>query len=196
MSTMPIASTKYCFQCASPMDVECPDGDTHERYVCKRCGYIAYQNPKILVACIATWQDKLLLIKRGIEPAKGLWSVPAGFMECGETPEEAAARELYEETGARIDVQSLKLYIVGSLPAINEVYLVYRGELTSPECHTTQEAMEVKFFDLDDPIPIEKAAFPQVADAMDNFPFEHRSKNYSVYSSHYDDGKHTVKKIV
>lgn len=171
-----------------------PPNDHRERMVCESCGYIHYENPKILVACIATWGDRVLWIKRATEPRKGYWAIPSGFAEKGETPEQAAARELEEETGARIKVESLNLFVVGSLPEISEVYLVYRGELDSDDYHMTAEAEAVALFSRDE-APWGQYAYPAVVEAMHQFYRDHLKRSYGVYVGRYADEKNTFTRI-
>jgi ADP-ribose pyrophosphatase YjhB (NUDIX family) len=100
------------------------------RYVCEHCQAIHYHNPKIVAGCIAEWEDRILLCRRAIDPRLGLWTFPAGFMEIGETTEEAAARETKEE--ALAEVATLSLYAVLSMPNIGQVYMVFRGRMLAP----------------------------------------------------------------
>ena len=115
-------------------------------------------------------------------------------MECGETPEQAAARELWEETRARVDPDGLKLYLVGSLPDISEVYLVYRGELIAPEFQVTGEASEIALCRHAD-VPVEDIAYPDVAEFMENFFREHGRGSYHVYSARYSGGIHEIQSV-
>lgn len=135
------------------------------------------------------------MIRRGTEPRKGFWAIPVGFMECGENPEQSAARELLEETGARIDSARLELFLVGSLPEISEVYLVYRGELLAPYFEVTEEALSVGLFDRDNHPPWEESAYPDVTEFIERFYEEHENGSYSVYSARYVDGNNEIKKI-
>ena len=118
---------KYCSLCGHEVRVGVPDGDNRLRHICEQCGTIHYQNPKVVAGCIAYWQDKVLMCRRAIEPRHGLWTVPAGFMENGETTYEAAMRETDEEANARIEIEDL--YVTVNLPHINQVYMLFRGKL-------------------------------------------------------------------
>jgi len=184
---MPSRSPRYCSQCGHALMRQVPVGDHIERPVCGGCGFVHYQNPKVVVACIGTWEDKVLWIRRGTEPRKGFWAIPSGFAEQGETPEQAAVRELFEETGAVIEADQLNLFLVGSLPEISEVYLVYFGALASPEYATTHEASEIALFAADE-APWDEYAYPDVADAMQQFYRDHEKRDYGVYIGRYDNG--------
>ena len=119
---------KYCSDCGSPVAREIVPGDSVARLVCSNCRTIHYKNPKILVACIAHFEHRLLMCRRGHDPQRGRWMIPTGFVEEGETIEQAAARETLEETGIAIDPEGLEFYGVLSLPDINEVYRTLRIE--------------------------------------------------------------------
>ena len=112
-----------------------PEGDNRERLVCGRCEFIHYQNPKIVAGAICTWNDggsdKILLAKRAIEPRKGFWTLPAGYMELGETTEQAAQREAREEACASIEID--RLFAMYSVARIGQVQIMYLARLVSPD---------------------------------------------------------------
>ena len=115
---------KFCNQCGATVSFQVPVDDDRERHVCSACETIHYINPKVVVGCLPTVGDRILLCKRAIEPRFGMWTLPAGFMENGETSAEGAARETWEEAAAKaID---LALYRIFDVPYINQVYLFYR----------------------------------------------------------------------
>ncbi|MEW8397633.1 MAG: NUDIX hydrolase, partial [Candidatus Thiodiazotropha sp.] len=95
---------KYCSHCGAEVGVKVPEGDNRPRYVCDSCSTVHYQNPKIVVGCIPVWEQQILLCRRAIEPRYGLWTVPAGFMENGETSQQGAARVTLEEACARVEI--------------------------------------------------------------------------------------------
>ena len=143
-----------------------PSGDNRERLVCPDCDYIAYENPKVVVGVVATWEDKLLMCRRAIEPRRGFWTLPAGFMEMGETPEEGAAREAWEEARAKLEiVDLLSLY---SLRHISQLQLFYRARLLSPDVSPGPESVEVGLFDFD-ALPASELAFPSVHWALEHY---------------------------
>src|SRR5690606_40862227 len=113
---------KFCQQCGGPITHHIPPGDDKLRYCCLRCDLVFYQNPNNIVGTIPVWEDQVLLCRRAIEPRKGLWTLPAGFMENGETTWQGAIRETSEEAGAQIELVPDSLYSVFNLPAINQVY--------------------------------------------------------------------------
>jgi ADP-ribose pyrophosphatase YjhB (NUDIX family) len=134
----------FCTHCGAAVMLRIPAGDTLPRYVCEACQTIHYQNPKIVAGCIPEWKDKVLLCRRAIEPRLGLWTLPAGFMEKGETTAQAAMREALEEANARVEIDTL--YTLFNLPHIDQVYLLYRGRLLDREWGPGAESLEVQLF--------------------------------------------------
>ena len=118
-----------------------PPGDTLPRHVCDACNTIHYQNPRMVVGCIAEWEDRILLCRRAIEPRHGLWTVPAGYMENGETTFQGAMRETLEEANARVEIGPL--YALYNIPHINQVYLLFRARLLDPDVSPGAETLEV-----------------------------------------------------
>ena len=136
-----------------------PDGDERERLVCTDCGFIHYENPRIIAGAVVEHDNKILLCRRAIFPQKGRWTIPAGFLENGEAPHEGAAREAYEEATARIEITDL--LAVYSVRHISQVHLMYRATLKTPEFAPGVESQEVALFDWAD-IPWDDLAFPSV----------------------------------
>ena len=136
-----------------------PDGDTLVRDVCGHCGFVDYKNPKIVVGSVVRHADKILMCRRAIEPRKGFWTVPAGYMELNESPETGAAREAMEEACASIRIEGL--LAVYSVPRISQVQLIYRAALANPAIAAGPESLEVALFGWDE-IPRDDIAFPTV----------------------------------
>lgn len=153
----------YCPICGSPIDVKIPEGDNRPRHVCVACGEIHYQNPRNVVGCLLRWEDKILLCRRSIEPRRGYWTLPAGFMENGETAMDGAARESREEACA--EAESLRLFAVYSLPAINQVYLMYSGVLKDGYSAAGEESLETRLF-LPEELPWDDMAFPVITETL------------------------------
>jgi ADP-ribose pyrophosphatase YjhB (NUDIX family) len=136
-----------------------PEGDDRPRLVCADCGYIDYVNPRVIVGAVATWEGKFLLAKRAIEPRKGYWTIPAGFLEVGETLDAGAVRETWEEAGAHIAVdQLLGIY---NIAQIGQVYMIFRAHMLSADFSVGVESEDVGLFAWDD-IPWDALAFPSV----------------------------------
>jgi len=171
----------FCNQCGANVILRVPDGDTLPRYVCQHCATIHYQNPKIVTGCIPVWQDQVLLCKRAIEPGYGLWTLPAGFMENGETSMAGAAREALEEAHAVID--DMQLYGLFNLPHIDQIYMMFRGNLRDGSATPGQESLDVALYYEQD-IPWQQLAFPVVAESLKLFFSDRQQGSYSV---HYAD---------
>ncbi|MBI5429366.1 MAG: NUDIX hydrolase [Nitrosomonadales bacterium] len=157
---------KYCSHCGSPVELRLPPDDNRHRHVCTACGEIHYENPKLIVGAVPVWQDKILLCRRAIEPRHGLWTLPAGFMENGETTAEAAARETLEEANARVAVG--ELYTLYNLPHINQVHLLFRAELLDLDFSPGAESLEVRLF-AEDEIPWDTLAFRPVRFTLQHY---------------------------
>lgn len=149
----------FCSDCGAKVVHKVPAGDNRPRYVCEACETIHYQNPKIICGCLPVWEDKVLLCKRGIEPRYGLWTLPAGFMENGETTQEGAARETWEEAAAKVRIG--ELYCVFNIPQISQVYLMYRGEIIDGNFGVGEESIEAGLF-AEEAIPWDELAFPSI----------------------------------
>lgn len=157
-----------------------PEGDNRERLVCPDCSYIAYENPKVVVGVVATWEDKLLMCRRAIEPRRGFWTLPAGFMEMGEDPEEGAAREAWEE--ARASLEIVDLLAVYSLRHISQLQLFYRARLLSADVSAGPESEEVGLFDFD-ALPAEELAFPSVHWAIDHYRRVRDASSFAAFGN-------------
>ena len=153
----------FCSHCGATVRLEIPAGDDRPRHVCPRCGTVHYQNPKVVVGCIPEWEDKVLLCRRAIEPRSGFWTLPAGFMERGETTLAGAARETLEEANARVAIGPL--YSLFNLPHIDQVYLLFRGQLLDVDFGPGPESLEVRLF-AESEIPWEELAFPVVKETL------------------------------
>ena len=168
----------FCSHCGHPVRVEIPAGDNRLRHVCPACGAVHYHNPKMVVGCIPEWEDKVLLCRRAIEPRHGLWTLPAGFMENGETTAEGAARETLEEAGARVEV--IGLYSMISLPDINQVYLVFRARLLHLDFAPGEESLEATLFD-EHEIPWENLAFRTIQRTLRQYYADRKTGHYPMH---------------
>ncbi len=163
---------KYCSSCGEKLVTKRPPGDSRERFFCEHCNTIHYQNPRIVTGCLVAWEDQVLLCRRDIEPRRGYWTLPAGFLENGETAQAGAVRETWEEARARVVVD--ELYTLFSLPHISQIYMFYRGRLEAPEFAAGEETLEVALFHQED-IPWGELAFPVVRETLHHY-FEDRQQ--------------------
>jgi len=163
---------KFCSACGSDrIERRIPEGDTLPRFVCAACAAIHYQNPKIVVGCLPEWEDQVLLCRRAIEPRHGLWTLPAGFLENGETVVAGAVRETLEEASARVEVG--ELYTMISLPHISQVYMMFRARLVDLDFGPGPESLEVRLF-REDEIPWEEMAFRTIGRTLRNYFLDHK----------------------
>ena len=168
----------FCSQCASPVVLRTPPGDDRPRHVCDACGTIHYQNPKIVAGCLPELEGKVLLCRRAIEPRSGLWTLPAGFMENGETMEEAAVRETLEEANARVEVDAL--FACLDIPRINQVYVMFRARLAGRSFSPGAESLDTRLFD-EAEVPWGEVAFPAISYTLELW-FHDRRKG--VFATH------------
>jgi ADP-ribose pyrophosphatase YjhB (NUDIX family) len=169
---------KYCSNCGARVSQGMPDGDTHLRHICITCQTIHYQNPKIVTGCIPEWEDRILLCRRAIEPQYGMWTLPAGFMENGETAVQAAARETREEANAQVEVGSL--FSLYSLPHIDQVYLIFRSRLLSAAHSPGIESLETRLVQ-EAEIPWDDMAFPVIRETLRHYFADRRSGNFGLH---------------
>lgn len=151
---------------AGPIVRAVPEGDTHERLVCADCGFVRYDNPKIVVGSVALWDGRILLCRRAIGPRKGYWTLPAGYLELNESSSDGAMREAWEEARARIAIDGL--LAIYNIPRISQVQLIYRARLLSSEIEPGPESVEVGLFTPGE-IPWDDLAFPSVRWALAHF---------------------------
>ncbi|MET1079892.1 MAG: NUDIX hydrolase [Pseudomonas sp.] len=168
---------KFCSQCGHAVTLRIPEGDNRLRHVCGQCQVVHYQNPRIVAGCLPIWGEQVLLCRRAIEPRRGYWTLPAGFMENGETLEQAAARETLEEACAR--VRNLSLYTLFDLPHINQVYMLFRAELVDLNFAAGEESLEVQLFDERD-IPWSELAFPTIGRTLECYFSDRLERTYPL----------------
>jgi len=170
---------KFCHHCGGAVLQRVPDGDDKLRYCCDSCDVVFYQNPKNIVGTVPVFEDKVLLCRRAIEPRLGKWTLPAGFMENGETTLAGAIRETAEEAGARVTVEQNNLYTLFNLPYINQVYLFFRARLEDLEFNPGVETQEVALFS-EAEIPWSEIAFPVVKSTLEHYFLDLPSRQFPV----------------
>jgi ADP-ribose pyrophosphatase YjhB (NUDIX family) len=176
---MPILSIDFCPSCGNRTKLHIPAGDNRERAVCDQCDTIHYQNPKIVAGALPVWEDKVLLCKRAIEPRYGSWTLPAGFMENGETVEQGAERETWEEAQAKLE--NLSLYTMLSIPRISQVYILFRAELTGETSFAPgEESLETRLFS-EQQIPWDEIAFPMIERSLRYYFKDRKHGTFGVY---------------
>ncbi|MCC6535789.1 MAG: NUDIX hydrolase [Burkholderiales bacterium] len=168
----------FCSHCGTRVVVRVPTGDTLPRHVCDACGTIHYQNPKIVVGCIPEWDNRILLCRRAIEPRRGLWTVPAGFMENGETTGDGARRETLEEAHARVEIDSL--FALYNIPHISQVYMLFRARLLDLDFSAGEETLEVRLCG-ETEVPWDDIAFATVRNTLTHYFNDRRKGRFEFH---------------
>ncbi len=169
---------KYCTECGGTLVHRIPAGDSLNRHVCSQCGHIHYLNPRVITGSIPVWQDKVLMCRRAIEPRLGYWTLPAGFLEIGETAAEGAARETMEEARARVEIGPLFCFI--NVTYIGQIYTFYRATLLDLSFAPGPESLEVELM-REDEIPWSELAFPTIKIALEDFFADRRRKRFEMH---------------
>lgn len=168
---------KFCSQCGKQVSERIPQDDNRLRFVCDHCNTIHYQNPRVVVGCLPVWEEQILLCRRAINPRKGYWTLPAGFLENGETTVAGALRETLEEANARVEGESL--YRLFDLPHISQVYMFYRAKLSDIEFSAGVESLDVRLFSEAD-IPWGELAFPVIDVTLKDFFADCRAGEFTT----------------
>lgn len=163
---------KYCSQCGHRVALTVPDGDTLPRYVCEHCRTVHYENPKVVVGCVPEYEGRILLCKRAIEPRLGYWTVPAGFMENGETLQQGAARETLEEAEARVEIG--ELFAVVDVVRARQVHMLFRARMLDGRYGAGHESLECRLVS-EDEIPWDEIAFASVRFGLEAWLEDRRS---------------------
>jgi ADP-ribose pyrophosphatase YjhB (NUDIX family) len=169
----------FCSTCGSAVVLKIPPGDAMLRHVCETCDTIHYQNPRLVVGALPVWGEQILLCRRAIEPSHGKWTLPAGFMENGESVADAAIRETLEEACARVELGPMFSMI--SVPHINQVHVIYRARLLDLDFAAGVETLELRLFDEAD-IPWNEIAFRTIATTLRHFFADRRHDNFGFHT--------------
>ncbi len=177
---------RFCINCGQATKKKVPDGDDRPRDVCGFCGVVHYENPKMVVGCIPEYDGKILMCKRAIEPRYGKWTLPAGFMENGETVEEGARRETREEACARID--DLKPYALFNLAFVSQVYMMFRARLVDLDFKPGAESLSVALF-REEEIPWDQIAFTVVEKTLKRFFRDRRRGQFEFFTGNIEPSR-------
>jgi len=169
----------FCSVCGAPVVERVPAGDSLPRHVCDSCHAVHYSNPKLVVGTLPEWQDRILLCRRAIEPRRGKWTLPAGFMENNETVAAAALRETVEEAGAHIELGAI--YTLLSVPHISQVHVIYRARLLDLDFAPGEETLDIALF-REDEIPWDEIAFRTIAVTLRHFFADRRAASFGFHT--------------
>ncbi|CAK0784711.1 hypothetical protein CVIRNUC_007915 [Coccomyxa viridis] len=171
--------SNFCRKCGGKIIMRQPPNENEVRHVCETCGFIDYYNPKLVVGCIVEHEGKVLLCRRAIQPCKGLWTVPAGFLEMGESTAAGAARETWEEANARVEIMAP--YAQWDIPVIGQSYLLFRAKLAAPHSFSPgAESLETELFEPRD-IPFDEVAFSSVSTALRLFASDLADGSFHIH---------------
>ena len=170
---------QHCRVCGAPTAYRVPADDNRERAVCSACGEIHYENPLNVVGTLPMWGDQVLLCRRAIEPRRGFWTLPAGFMELGESTADGALRETVEEAGAKVEMQAL--FSVISVVRVGQVHLFYRARMLDTSLDPGPESLEARLF-REDEVPWDELAFRTVRQTLEWFFEDRRLGSFSVHT--------------
>jgi ADP-ribose pyrophosphatase YjhB (NUDIX family) len=176
---MPFPPLNFCSNCGAAVALRVPPGDALPRHVCDRCGTIHYRNPLMVIGTIPEWEDRILLCRRAIEPRHGLWTLPAGFMELGETTAQAALRETMEEAMAQVELG--EVFSLLSVPHVDQVHLFYRARMLTREFGAGEESLEVKLFS-ESEVPWQEIAFRTVATTLKYFYADRKEGKFRLHA--------------
>ncbi len=168
---------KFCSQCGSPMEERIPEDDDHVRAACTRCPHVHYENPTMVVGTIPVFKDQILMCKRNIEPRKGKWTLPAGYLENQESVQDGATRETLEETRAKVRI--VEPYRLFNILFVDQIYFMFRAELLSEEFGPTSESTEVRLFK-ETEIPWDEIAFEVIRQTLVDF-FQDQKKGQFAF---------------
>jgi len=169
---------RHCRACGSAVTYRVPTDDNRERAICGSCQHIDYENPLNVVGTVPVWEDSVLLCRRNIEPRHGFWTLPAGFMELGESTEAGAVRETDEEAGARIVVEGL--FTVLNVVRVGQVHFFYRARLQDTQFAPGPETIEARLF-REDEVPWDDLAFRTVRLTLERYFADRRTGAFGIH---------------
>ena len=172
-------SIKYCKDCGGACVYVVPPDDNRERATCTVCGTVHYENPLNVVGTVPAWEDKVLLCRRNIEPRHGFWTLPAGFMELGESVADGALRETVEEAGAHVEMQGL--YTMLNVIRVGQVHLFYRARLLDTDFDPGPETIECGLFS-ESEIPWDDLAFRTVRETLVHYFADYKRGEFPVHT--------------
>ncbi|VAX08924.1 FAD pyrophosphatase [hydrothermal vent metagenome] len=170
----------YCSHCGAKVELRIPVGDNRERHICIDCETIHYQNPRIITGCLPEWEDQVLLCRRAIEPREGYWTMPAGFMENGETVHDGASRETLEEADAKVEMRGL--FTLFNIPYANQVFMIHLARLLDLDFGPGEESLEVALF-AEHEIPWDELAFPMVEETLRLYFLDKKAGSFGTHAA-------------
>lgn len=177
---------KFCSQCGHATQRQIPEHDHLMRDVCPVCAYIHYENPKIIAGALVIHQQKILLCRRAIEPSYGYWTLPAGYLEIGESIQQGAIRECWEEAEAKIDIE--QLYCIYNILHVGHIYMLFKAKLCDGIFGVGSESLETRLFALNE-IPWDALAFPSIERTLQLYTDEQQHGNFLLHIEDFDQAR-------
>ncbi|MEM9255674.1 MAG: NUDIX domain-containing protein [Pseudomonadota bacterium] len=184
----------FCSECGEPLLPRVVAGEVRRHAYCQRCQSPCYQHAQIVVTVFVACGQRLLWIQRDLEPQRGKWAIPGGFLERGETLAEGAARELREEAGVCLEADKLSLYMTGTITFINQVYVGFRATIDEPVCHPGVESMDCGFFSSSE-CPWEALAYPQVNNSIRQAYADLEQGRFSIWQAEMTDSNYRLEPV-
>ena len=186
-----LSEFRYCPDCGAAMQRHMVGGEQRNHWYCTPCQKPCYDHPMIIVTCFVACDKRLLWVQRALQPKRGQWAIPGGFLESHETLAEGAARELYEEAGVSIPAAQLQLYMTGSITFVNQVYVAFRASVDSTECHPGVESLRCNFFSRQE-CPLNEVAYPEVNDSILQAYDDLETGRFGVWQAEMTEGRYEL----
>lgn len=190
-----MAPMNFCSECGGPLLQHCVDGELRQHQYCQRCDAPRYEHAMIVVTTFVAWGERLLWVQRALEPQRGKWAIPGGYLENGETLAEGAARELREEAGVVLAPEALHLYMTGTITYINQVYMGFRAVVSEPTMAPGVESLDCRFFARDE-CPWDEVAYPQVNDSILQAYDDLASGQFGVWEAQMTADEYALRPVV
>jgi len=185
----PVPETRYCPECGALLQAHVIGGETRNHWFCQGCRQEHYDHPMVVVTCFVACDKRLLWVQRDLEPKKGYWAIPGGYLEGGETLAEGAARELHEEAGILLPPDRLQLYMTGTITFINQVYVAFRASVDTDFTRAGEESQNCGFFTRGD-CPWDQVAYPEVNDTIVQAYDDLDSGRFDVWQAEMTEGRY------
>lgn len=189
-----MAALKYCRDCGAALEPHLVGGERRNHAFCARCRQPRYDHPLVVVTCFVACGRRLLWVQRSLEPQRGRWAIPGGYLESGETLAAGAARELYEEAGVRLPPERLQLYMTGTITFINQVYVGFRASVDRDDCDPGTESLACGFFSREE-CPWEQVAYPQVNDSIRRAYDDLETGRFDVWQAEMSERHYTLRAV-